>query len=1072
MNGKAVRDGIQLTSKSFNIKAGNMSQEEFIHILHVDDNENDLYIFKHKLNEMDPTLSIEWAKSAEEALKKLDEGKFDCLLADHEMPGGMNGLKLLETLKKKGINVPFIYLTGQGNEQIAAEAFRLGACDYYSKNFGFAYFHRIVNSIKQNVRSYRKALEQTKAEEIMKQLNKERERILSNMNEIIWSMEIDQSASKPARYTYISPAIEKVTGFSTKEFLNNPGFLKSRVHPDDIYGFSKAQAEIMMGKPSSIECRFKRKDEKYFWTKAIIFPEIDETGKIHRIQGITSDINAQKEAEFSRQASEQKYHTLFNMAPFIITITSLKDGKILEVNDTMLTTTGYTRAELIGKSTLDLNLWVDPSDRKRMVDDVRKMGFTRGLKTRIQLKNGQTIDVTLDALHLTFEGEDCMMMLVRTAHVSEEAYDEFQQSENRYRFVFSNTIDPILVFDDTGKVLDANHSAARLLGWGRFDLLESSIDKLIDGNTANQLDKIIKAQDDENLVIGFKRKNGEIFRAGIRSSVFQAEGVSYIQVMVDQADTAGDFISFRQRINRYLDALKTAHDSFFRENPEEEAGKILEAIGEAALASAVIWISSTKGKKSKSGFEEKSRWNSTKEGKSDFSAEEIFTGLFSPSMPQWAENIAKGTIISSFVSTCSSEERRLLKDTGLGGFAAAPIMSDRHEGFIVLAWKNQKTSLIPYETIFIKSIVDGFGNALDAKKKEDGFDISERMLEGFFKISPDIIYVRTESGLFKTVNERFASLLDMEPEKIIDKPLKDVLPSNICERFEQNSKKVIETDAPAQFIINLNEHSVERVFHIMEFPFYKSSGGETMLAGAGREITDFFTQDDKVRRINAELDEFVHKVSHDLKAPIRNVIAYIEMAEDKGPEGKEYLKKAMNQCTKLQVFIGKLLELSKAGRTVGNFHNFDSNLLVVEVFDLFRNQYSGIELKIAEELPEVFADRTSIMEVFQNLILNALENSDKSKPAPYIKVSSNVANKEIVFIVEDNGIGINKLYLDKIQSSSYNLYEKELQLHGFGLSISRRIIEAHGGRLWAESTEKEGSRFYFSIPSISNENSH
>jgi PAS domain S-box-containing protein len=694
------------------------------------------------------------------------------------------------------------------------------------------------------------------------------------------------------------------------------------------------------------------------------------------------------------------------------------------------------------------------------------MGFAKGLQTKIHLKNGQTLDVTLDALPLTFEGEDCMMIIVRTAHMSEKAYDEFQKSEKRYLFIFSNTIDPILVFDNTGKVMDANHSAAKLLGWDRFDLLESSIDELIDGNITNQLDQIIKAQDEENLVVGFKRKNGESFRAGIRSSVFQAEGVSYIQVMVDQANTAGNFISFSQRIKMYLDALKTAHDSFFRENTEEETGKLLGTIGEAALASAVIWISSTKGKKSKSGFEEKSRWDSTKEGKSDFSADKIFTQLFSPSLPQWAENIAKGNMISSFISTCSSEERRLLEDTGLGGFAAAPIRSDKHKDFIVLAWMDPKTSLTPDETILIKIIVDGFRNALDAKKKEDGFDISEKMLEGFFKISPDIIYIRTESGLFKTVNERFASLLNMEPEEIIEKPLKDILPSNICGRFEQNLKMIIETNAPAQFIINLNEHSVEKVFHIMEFPFYKSSGGETMFAGTGREITDFFTQDDKVRRINAELDEFVHKVSHDLKAPIRNVIGYIEMAEDKGPEGKEYLKKAMNQCTKLQLFIGKLLELSKAGRTVGNFHSFDSNLLIVEVFDLFRNQYPGIELKTEGVLPEVFADRISIMEVFQNLILNALENSDKSKSAPYIKVSANVTDKEIVFIVEDNGIGINKLYLDNIQRSSYNLYEKELHLHGFGLSISGKIIEAHGGRLWAESTEKEGSRFYFSIPTV------
>jgi PAS domain S-box-containing protein len=350
--------------------------------------------------------------------------------------------------------------------------------------------------------------------------------------------------------------------------------------------------------------------------------------------------------------------------------------------------------------------------------------------------------------------------------------------------------------------------------------------------------------------------------------------------------------------------------------------------------------------------------------------------------------------------------------------------------------------------------------------------IYKSLSNGILRNSPDIVYIKTGSGKLKAINEKLAKLLNLTPEDLAEKSQEDILPQNISAKFKQSAKRAAKTNNPAFFVTNLGEPPNEQAFHILEFPLQKMDGDEALWCGIGREITDIITQDDKVRRINAELDEFVHKVSHDLKAPIRNVIAYIEMAEDKGPKSEEYLKKAMNQCIKLQLFIGKLLELSKAGRTVGNFNRFDSNLLVVEVFDLFRNQYPGIELKIDGELPEMFADRISIMEVFQNLILNALENSDKSKLTSYVKISSNVTDGEIVFIVEDNGIGINKLYLDNIQHSSYNLYEKELQLHGFGLSISRRIIEAHGGRLWAESTEKEGSRFYFSIPGIIDENSH
>jgi PAS domain S-box-containing protein len=867
-----------------------MSGEESIHVLHIDDNENDLYIFKHKLNEMDPSLSIDWARSSEEALKKLDEGNFDCLLADHEMPGGMNGLELLEILKQKGIDIPFIYLTGQGNEQIAAEAFRLGACDYYSKNFGFAYFYRIVNSIKQNVRNYRKALEQMKAEEVVKELNRERERILSSMKDVIWSMEIDQKGSKPPRYTYLSPAIEKVTGFSTKKFLDNPEFLQSRMHPDDVHNFIKAQSDITGGKSASIECRFKRKDGKYVWTMAKIVPEVDESGKIYRIQGITSDINAQKEAEISKQASEQKYLALFNIVPLMIIISTVKDGIFREVNDTVLSMTGFTKDEMIGKSVFELGIWANPSDRNAIVDEIIRKGYTKDLKMNLQLKNGQQVEVIIDALPITYSGEKCLMMIARTAQMKDESIDEFQKSEDRYRFLLMNTQEAVLVVDDSGKICDANPAVAEMLMYNRLSLFNKNLSEIVSVEYAGLMNRIFQSVDKEPVIISFKRSDGEKVESYVRTSVYHAHGSSFVQMIIT----------------------------------------------------------------------------------------------------------------------------RLEDDS---------------------------------EPVSTKSIYEFFEN-------------------GILRNSPDIVYIKTDSGKLKAVNEKFAMLLNLAPEDLSEKSQEDILPPNISAQFKQSAKREAKTNNPAFFITNLGEPPNERAFHVIEFPLQKKDSDEALWCGIGREITDFFTQDDKVRRINAELDEFVHKVSHDLKAPIRNVIGYIEMAEDKGPEGKEYLKKAINQCTKLQLFISKLLELSKAGRTVGNFHSFDSKLLVMEVFDLFRNHYPGIELKIDSELPEVFADRISIMEVLQNLVLNALENSDKSKSAPYVKVSSNVTDKEIVFVVEDNGIGINKLYLDNIQRSSYNLYEKELKLHGFGLSISRRIIEAHGGRLWAESTEKEGSRFYFSIPKV------
>lgn len=866
-----------------------MSEEGAIRVLHVDDNENDLYLFKRRLTELDRALIIDWAFSAEEALEKLNNGKWDCLLADHEMPGGMNGLDLLKTLRETGINIPFIYITGQGNEQIAAEAFRQGAADYFSKNFDFAYFHRILNSIRQSVSNFRTSEEQRKAEELMKQLNFERERILSNVNEVIWSIEIDENL-QPVKYLYLSPAIEKATGFSIIEFYNDPKLLLSRLHPDDVEHFLSEFKAIIKGKQSVIETRFRKKDGSYNWTRARIFPEIEKTGRVRRIQGITSDIQAQKEAELLREASEKKYQTLFDMVPMMIIISTVKDGVFIEVNDSVLSLTGYSKDEFIGKSSFDLDIWVDPSERSRIVEEILKKGYTKGLLMNLQLKNGQKVEVITDAVPITYDNQECLMMIVRSLQTNDVYIDEYQKSEDRYRFLLMNSKDGILVLDKEGKIFDLNKVFAELLGFERFFLLGKNLEEIIVPEQKNLLKKIFQKSRGETLKIAFKTRDGLKIEADAIVSVHYAGDAGFAQMIIRNIPVEGE-------------KIVTAPDDVY----------------------------------------------------------------------------------------CS-------------------------------------------------------------------------LIAGYFRYSPDIVYIRTASGQLKAINEKFSSLLNILPEDISNKPQKEILPHNLNSRFEQSSQKWRNSEGPVFFIANIGVPPTDGAFHFIEFPLPKTDSEDLVICGIGREISDFYKPDEKIRMINAELDEFVHKVSHDLKAPIRNVIGYIEMALNNKDDEKEYLQKATDQCIKLQLFISKLLELSKAGRAIGNFQEFNSELLVKEVYDLLRNQSAGVELKITGLLPDIYADRTAIFEVFQNLIVNAVEHSDKSKTTSYVNVFAEVTEKECIFTIEDNGKGMDKPLINEILHLDYNLNEGSFKKLGFGLPISRKIIDAHHGRFWVDSVLGQGSSFHFSLP--------
>ena len=124
-----------------------------IRILHVEDEETSHLMAKKNLMNVEKDLVFVWVESGEKALELLENESFDCILSDFQMPG-MDGLEFLKTVREQGNQTPFIFLTGQGNEKIAVEAFHLGADDYFTKEEGFVHYERLLNSIKKHIHKY------------------------------------------------------------------------------------------------------------------------------------------------------------------------------------------------------------------------------------------------------------------------------------------------------------------------------------------------------------------------------------------------------------------------------------------------------------------------------------------------------------------------------------------------------------------------------------------------------------------------------------------------------------------------------------------------------------------------------------------------------------------------------------------------------------------------------------------------------------------------------------------------------------------------------------------------------
>ncbi len=120
----------------------------------VDDSEDHLFLTKSKLEAEDSNISVLVSNSAEVALDSVKKTDVDCIVSDYEMAPGMNGMEFYKELRREGVNKPFIFLTGQGNEELAREAFLNGVDDYFTKDVGFAYFTKLINAVKNSVRKY------------------------------------------------------------------------------------------------------------------------------------------------------------------------------------------------------------------------------------------------------------------------------------------------------------------------------------------------------------------------------------------------------------------------------------------------------------------------------------------------------------------------------------------------------------------------------------------------------------------------------------------------------------------------------------------------------------------------------------------------------------------------------------------------------------------------------------------------------------------------------------------------------------------------------------------------------
>jgi light-regulated signal transduction histidine kinase (bacteriophytochrome) len=269
-----------------------------------------------------------------------------------------------------------------------------------------------------------------------------------------------------------------------------------------------------------------------------------------------------------------------------------------------------------------------------------------------------------------------------------------------------------------------------------------------------------------------------------------------------------------------------------------------------------------------------------------------------------------------------------------------------------------------------------------------------------------------------------------------------------------------------------------------EFPVEISLGPLQTTKGlliftALRDVTDRKQAEEALRRSsaeltrsNAELEQFAYAASHDLQEPLRMVASALQLlandcGDKLGAEPRQYMGLALEGTKRMQALINALLNYSRLGKVQKPFE-------LVDCQQVYQTALTNLKVAIdesgavltAEPLPTVRGDAVQLVQLFQNLLANAIKF--RGKALPRIHVAASQGDQEWHFTIKDNGIGIDPRSIGRLFVLFQRLQTRnEYPGSGIGLAASKKIVEQHGGRIWVESELGKGSTFHFTVPSLS-----
>ncbi|MBO0347945.1 PAS domain S-box protein [Phormidium pseudopriestleyi FRX01] len=345
----------------------------------------------------------------------------------------------------------------------------------------------------------------------------------------------------------------------------------------------------------------------------------------------------------------------------------------------------------------------------------------------------------------------------------------------------------------------------------------------------------------------------------------------------------------------------------------------------------------------------------------------------------------------------------------------------------------------------------------------------------------DMITTHTPSGVYQYVSPSCFTLLGYHYTELIGHLAYEWIHPDDIPKVENSHRAVLEALMPFQIVYRIRHKDGHYIWFETNAQAicHQETGEVVKIQAASRDISDRQRIEKELAQhtadlahSNADLEQFAYIASHDLQEPLRMVASYTQLLARRYPDkldaqGDKYMAYILDGATRMQQLINDLLQYSRVG-THGK--SFD----VVDCHEIMRQAISNLKLAIrqsearitGQNLPKVFGDKTQLLQLFQNLIANAIKY--RGLPPPEVQIEARDIEGEWLFSVKDNGIGIDPKYGDRIFQIFQRLHTREeYPGTGIGLAICKRIVERHRGHIWVESEPDRGAIFYFILANSS-----